>query len=186
MKFSLDSSPIMKFVFANNFRHAMQCYTTTKPKIWWMERLIWWLLMERIRVMWEMHQINFILIHLLLSSIECALGMQYKFNIPFIYLNTVGFYTNSVSRAGSPTPYSITPSFAIAMTDNMNFIQRVTNSLAHVTLSVSHAVSYENELFWLNLDKHVSKFSYIHVWLAEWRNFVYDMWFWINVKIMVW
>lgn len=73
--------------------------------------------------------------------------MQYKFNIPFIYLNTVGFYTGSVSRAGSPTPYSITPSFAIAMTDNMNFIQRVTNSLAHVVLSVSHAVSYENEMF---------------------------------------
>lgn len=79
--------------------------------------------------------------------------MQYKFDIPFMYLNTVGFYTGTVSRSGSPAPYSITPSFAIAMTDNMNFIQRVTNSLAHVVLSVSHAVSSKNEI---NSDEYMS------------------------------
>lgn len=86
-------------------------------------------------------QLTFGLNRNLFEFAECALGLQYVFNIPFMYLNTVGFYTGSVSRSGSPTPYSITPSFAIAMTDNMNFIQRVINSLAHVTLSISHVVS---------------------------------------------
>lgn len=72
---------------------------------------------------------------------ECALGLQYKFNIPFMYLNTVGFYTESISRSGSPAPYSITPVFAKAMTDNMNFIERVTNSIFHVMLKTLHFVS---------------------------------------------
>ena len=72
---------------------------------------------------------------------ECALGLQYKFNIPFMYLNTVGFYTDSISRSGSPAPYSITPVFAKAMTDNMNFIERVTNSIIHVMLQTIHFVS---------------------------------------------
>lgn len=33
---------------------------------------------------------------------ECALGLQYKFNVPFMYINTVGFYTGSTSLSGSP------------------------------------------------------------------------------------
>jgi hypothetical protein len=74
-------------------------------------------------------------------QLECALGLQHKFNIPFMYLNTVGFYTGSVSTAGSPTPYSITPNFALALTDDMNFLQRVQNSVVSVMLQMLHIVS---------------------------------------------
>lgn len=72
---------------------------------------------------------------------ECALGLQYKFNVPFMYLNTVGFYTDSVSRAGSPMPYSITPHFSQALTDDMNFLQRVTNVAISIGLQTMHVVS---------------------------------------------
>lgn len=71
---------------------------------------------------------------------ECALGLQYKFNVPFMYINTVGFYTGSISLSGSPTPYSITPHFSIAMTDDMNFIERIINSAVHVMLQIFHSV----------------------------------------------
>ncbi|XP_070507743.1 UDP-glucosyltransferase 2 [Chironomus tepperi] len=71
---------------------------------------------------------------------ECALGLQYVYNIPFMYLNTVGFYTSSISRSGSPAPYSITPNFALAFTDNMSFIQRVANSVIHTFLDFAHAI----------------------------------------------
>lgn len=72
---------------------------------------------------------------------ECALGLQYKMNAPFMYINTVGFYTGSLSIAGSPTPYAITPHFAIALTDDMNFIERVTNTAVYVILQIMHSVS---------------------------------------------
>ncbi|CAO1440524.1 unnamed protein product [Diamesa serratosioi] len=70
---------------------------------------------------------------------ECALGLQYKLNVPFMYVNTVGFYTGSTSRAGSPAPYSITPAFMISLTDNMNFIERVINSMTQVLVQITHA-----------------------------------------------
>lgn len=72
---------------------------------------------------------------------ECALGIQYKMNAPFMYINTVGFFTTSIARAGSPAPYAITPSFIAPFTDNMNFIERVMNSVYHIMLKVSHSVS---------------------------------------------
>lgn len=78
---------------------------------------------------------------------ECALGLQYKLKVPFMYVNTVGFYTGSTSRAGSPAPYSITPAFMISLTDNMNFIERVINSMTQVFVDITHAVS-EQWLFW--------------------------------------
>lgn len=83
---------------------------------------------------------------------ECALGLQYKLNVPFMYVNTVGFYTGSISRAGSPAPYSITPAFMISLTDNMNFIQRVLNSMAQVFLQISHAVSTQLMFVLINLN----------------------------------
>jgi hypothetical protein len=73
---------------------------------------------------------------------ECALGLQYKFNVPFMYINTVGFYTGSISRSGSPAPYAITPHFSVALTDDMNFIQRVTNMAIHIGLQMFHSVSF--------------------------------------------
>lgn len=72
---------------------------------------------------------------------ECALGLQYKLNAPFMYINTVGFYTGSTSLAGSPTPYSITPHFSVALTDNMNFIERVANTAIQVLSQAMHSVS---------------------------------------------
>jgi hypothetical protein len=77
-----------------------------------------------------------------LFSIECFLGIQYIHNIPFMYLNTVGFHTGSISRAGSPQPYSITPSFSLALTDDMNFMQRVKNAAVQVVLDTIHSVSF--------------------------------------------
>jgi hypothetical protein len=71
---------------------------------------------------------------------ECALGLQYKFNVPFMYINTVGFYTGSISRAGSPVPYSITPHFALAVTDDMSFLERITNTAVSIGLQVMHSV----------------------------------------------
>jgi hypothetical protein len=72
---------------------------------------------------------------------ECALGLQYKFNVPFMYINTVGFYTGTIARSGSPAPYSITPHFSVALTDDMNFVQRATNSAVHIVLQTFHSVS---------------------------------------------
>lgn len=31
---------------------------------------------------------------------ECALGFTHRFNAPFMYINTVGFYMGSLSTAG--------------------------------------------------------------------------------------
>lgn len=72
---------------------------------------------------------------------ECALGLQHKFNVPFMYINTVGFYTGATSLSGSPAPYSITPHFTMALTDDMNFIERAINSVISVLLQIMHTVS---------------------------------------------
>lgn len=62
-------------------------------------------------------------------------------NVPFMFLNTVGFYTGSTSRAGSPSPYSITPHFSLPLTDDMNFMQRAFNSAISVFVEFIHSVS---------------------------------------------
>ncbi|CRK91551.1 CLUMA_CG005208, isoform A [Clunio marinus] len=72
---------------------------------------------------------------------ECALGLQYKYKVPFMYINTVGYYTGSTSLSGSPAPYSITPHFTQALTDDMNFFQRVLNSGVSVLLQIMHMVT---------------------------------------------
>lgn len=72
---------------------------------------------------------------------ECALGLQYKFSVPFMYINTVGFYTGSIALSGSPAPYSITPHFSIALTDDMNFMERAMNTAVHIVLQMFHSVS---------------------------------------------
>lgn len=83
---------------------------------------------------------------------ECALGLQYRFNVPFMYINTVGFYTGATSLAGSPAPYSITPHFAMALTDNMNFIERTINSITSVLLQIMHMVT--SRYFYLDFYIH--------------------------------
>ncbi|XP_052864670.1 UDP-glucosyltransferase 2 [Anopheles cruzii] len=60
---------------------------------------------------------------------ECALGLVYRLGVPFMYINTVGFYTGTLSLAGNPTPYSTTPVFYRPLTDDMNFYERISNAL---------------------------------------------------------
>ncbi|ETN60417.1 hypothetical protein AND_007961 [Anopheles darlingi] len=61
---------------------------------------------------------------------ECALGLVYRLGVPFMYINTVGFYTGTMSLAGNPTPYSTTPIFYRPLTDDMSFIERLSNTIA--------------------------------------------------------
>lgn len=72
---------------------------------------------------------------------ECALAMVYKFKVPFIYINTVGFYMGSISLAGNPSPYSVSPVFYSSYTDDMNIGQRMVNTVFHVFANMVHAVS---------------------------------------------
>ncbi|XP_022114691.2 UDP-glucosyltransferase 2 [Pieris rapae] len=72
---------------------------------------------------------------------ECALGVVYRQKVPFMYINTVGFYSGPTSISGSPAPYSVTPIFAKSFTDNLNFIDRVRNTFWHVGAFAGHAIS---------------------------------------------
>lgn len=68
---------------------------------------------------------------------DCALGLAYFFRAPYMYINTVGFYTNSLSVAGNPTPIATTPFFAKAFTDRMTFFQRLVNTGYSIVLGLS-------------------------------------------------
>lgn len=72
---------------------------------------------------------------------ECAVGLAYHFEVPFIYINTAASYTDSLSRAGNPTPYSVTPFFGLPFSDNMNIVQRLTNSVYHTLLYLIHSAN---------------------------------------------
>lgn len=87
-----------------------------------------------------MHERDYDLLVLDGAYPECAVGLAYHFQTPFIYINTVGFYTGSISMAGSPTPYSVTPYLGLPYSDNMNIIQRLTNSMFHMGLSILHTI----------------------------------------------
>lgn len=69
---------------------------------------------------------------------ECALGLVHIFKIPFMYMNTVGFFTGSLSLAGNPTPISITPNVFSSFTDNMNIIERAMNTGYQVLSDIVH------------------------------------------------
>ncbi|XP_028031956.1 2-hydroxyacylsphingosine 1-beta-galactosyltransferase [Bombyx mandarina] len=72
---------------------------------------------------------------------ECALGITYKMKVPFMYINTVGFYSMPLSNAGNPAPYSVTPFFGRAFTDNMGIIERAMNSAWQIGAMALHGVS---------------------------------------------
>ncbi|KAM3962043.1 UDP-glycosyltransferase family 50 member B3 [Aphomia sociella] len=72
---------------------------------------------------------------------ECALGIVHKLKVPFMYINTVGFYAMPFSISGSPTPFSVTPFFGKAFTDNMGFIDRTLNTAWHVAAVALHSLS---------------------------------------------
>lgn len=76
---------------------------------------------------------------------ECAVGLAYTFRVPFMYINTVGFYTGSLSLAGNPAPYSITPVFFSSFTDDMNLYQRLLNTVYTMFAFTVHRVSKERE-----------------------------------------
>lgn len=69
---------------------------------------------------------------------ECAMGFVHYFRSPFMYINTVGMYVGSISMAGSPTPYSVTPFLARPYSDNMNLIQRVQNMAFYMMANLMH------------------------------------------------
>lgn len=56
-----------------------------------------------------------------------------------MYINTVAFYTGSLSLAGNPTPYSVTPFLALPYTDSMNLLQRTMNTLWHLAANTMHS-----------------------------------------------
>lgn len=72
---------------------------------------------------------------------ECALAMIYKMKIPFMFLNTVGLYTGSLSRAGNPILPSFTPAFSGQYTEYMSFFERLINNVAHIAHKIMHYVS---------------------------------------------
>ncbi|KAB0799481.1 hypothetical protein PPYR_07361 [Photinus pyralis] len=70
---------------------------------------------------------------------ECAVGFVHHFKAPFMYINTVGFYTGSLSVAGNPTLYSVTPFLARPYTDTMNIFQRTSNTVFHLMANLMHS-----------------------------------------------
>ncbi|EDW59086.2 uncharacterized protein Dvir_GJ10474 [Drosophila virilis] len=72
---------------------------------------------------------------------ECALGIVHRLNVTaFIYINTVAFYTGSVSLAGNPDAYAVTPHVFASWTLPMHYLQRVANCLTHVIADLLHWV----------------------------------------------
>lgn len=63
---------------------------------------------------------------------ECLLGLVHHFSVPFLYLNTVAFYTAQLSLAGSPTMFSVTPFLDYPHSDRMSFWERSKNGFLHV------------------------------------------------------
>lgn len=73
---------------------------------------------------------------------ECAFAFVHTTKAPFMYVNTVGYYMGNMAMAGSPAPYSVTPVFYGTFTDNMNFFQRIQNTMLSVVLDSLHLVSW--------------------------------------------
>ncbi|XP_037036898.1 UDP-glucosyltransferase 2 [Bradysia coprophila] len=86
---------------------------------------------------------------------ECSMGMVHKYQVPFMYINTVAFYTTSLSLAGNPAPYSVTPVFYSSFTDNMTMMQRAANTVMYGFMNICHAISIS--LLQQVLKKHVGE-----------------------------
>ncbi|KAG5337366.1 CGT galactosyltransferase, partial [Acromyrmex charruanus] len=69
---------------------------------------------------------------------ECMLGILHGENVPTIMLNTVALYSGSIMRQGNPSPWSVTPYFGKAITQDMTFFQRILNAAALLTLKIMH------------------------------------------------
>lgn len=71
---------------------------------------------------------------------ECALGLVYRLGVPFMYINTVGFYTGSLAQVGNPNMYAVTPNVFTALTQTMNFFERFQNFFTHLLAELLHKV----------------------------------------------
>ncbi|XP_034141223.1 UDP-glucuronosyltransferase 2C1 isoform X2 [Drosophila guanche] len=71
---------------------------------------------------------------------ECVLGLVHQYKIPFMYINTVGFYTGSLSVAGNPISYAITPNFYSRFTDTMSLYERAINTGMQIGQNLMHMV----------------------------------------------
>ncbi|KAI9583256.1 UDP-glucosyltransferase 2 [Glossina fuscipes] len=69
---------------------------------------------------------------------ECSLGLVHQYKIPFMYINTVGFYTGSIAKSGNPGSYAITPNFYTSFTDNMNLFERALNTGVQIFATLMH------------------------------------------------
>lgn len=58
-----------------------------------------------------------------------------------MYINTVAFYAGSLTLAGNPAPYSITPFLARPYTDSMSLLQRTINYLWFAMCYTVHVVT---------------------------------------------
>lgn len=56
---------------------------------------------------------------------DCSFAFSYASQAPFMFLNTVGYFYEKVGDSGLPSPYSITPWPFRAVTEYMNFPERV-------------------------------------------------------------
>lgn len=93
---------------------------------------------------------------------ECAVGLAYLFKAPFMYINTVGFYMGSISLAGSPAPFSITPVLHKSFTDDMNLLDRAMNTGIQIFMKIFHRVSIKVNKFTLKkksaCQEHIRQF----------------------------
>jgi len=75
---------------------------------------------------------------------ECALGIVHSLNVAaFMYIYTVAFYTGSLSLAGNPVAYAVTPHVLSCAfwTLPMHIVQLVAYCLTHVFADYLHWVS---------------------------------------------
>ncbi|XP_065158180.1 UDP-glycosyltransferase UGT5 isoform X2 [Atheta coriaria] len=69
---------------------------------------------------------------------ECSNALAYHFKVPYMHINTVAFYTFSLSMAGNPSPVSMTPFVSLPYSDSMNVFQRTINTLMTSGMGLLH------------------------------------------------
>lgn len=78
---------------------------------------------------------------------DCAFAYVHATKAPYMYVNTVGYWMGNVAKAGTPTPYSVTPVLFGTYTDNMNFLQRVHNLALSAAAGIMSQVRWEIQRF---------------------------------------
>lgn len=87
---------------------------------------------------------------------ECSMVLAHRFGAPYMYLNTVAFYTGSLSAAGNPAPYSVTPFFARSFSDTMTVLERALNSGYQLLMDSLHEFTIRFLVQGV-LDKHLGR-----------------------------